>query len=90
MGGEEPTIDHFKGLMAEIVEKQCFLNAELLESGLLSDEALLVHVVIEQPGISDIVKGSLDTMRRCLQLKKRKMIQVDPGVYSEEMVQNLT
>jgi hypothetical protein len=68
LGEEEATIDHFKDLMNSIVETPMFVNAEMLEADLLSPTALIMHSVISQPGISDIVSGSMGTMERCLDL----------------------
>lgn len=88
--GEEPTMEHFKGIMNELVEKPMFINSDLLEAGLLAENALIVHSVVNQPGISEIITGSMQTMKRCLDLGQRKVMQVDPGLYEESMITSAT
>jgi hypothetical protein len=51
---EEATIEHFKDLVTELVEKPMFINADLISGNLLSPNASLLHLVIKQPGIYEM------------------------------------
>lgn len=44
-------MDHFRSLMERLIEKPMFINSELQENKLLTDDATIFHLGFEQLGI---------------------------------------
>ena len=52
---EEATIEHFKDLVFQIIEKPMFLNSELIANqNVLADSTAFVHILFKQKGIFEM------------------------------------
>jgi len=61
---EEATMDHFRSLMEWLIEKPMFINSELQENKLLTEDATIFHLGFEQDGIKQVMDASMMQMRR--------------------------
>lgn len=75
-------MDHFRSVMERLIEKPMFINSELQENKLLTDDATIFHLGFEQLGIKDVMDATLAQMRRVF--KSWKFVLVNPGAWDEE------
>ena len=75
-------MDHFRSLMERLIEKPMFINSELQENKLLTDDATIFHLGFEQLGIKQVMDASMMQMRRVF--KSRKYVLINPGAWDEE------
>ena len=61
--GEERSLDHFKSIMAEILQQPLFINSEILKEGLMcldnsveGNQATIFHSLLRQKGIFSILE----------------------------------
>ncbi|CAI2376670.1 unnamed protein product [Moneuplotes crassus] len=98
--GEENSLDHFKDIMAQIIQQPMITNSEILQEELIcadpsasERQATIFHSILRQKGIYSILQGTFMHMERCLEsdLKKHKtsVVQIDPGIYSSEHLSNI-
>lgn len=92
--GEERTVEHFKEIMGEIIEQPLNVNSDILNDELLYPGASIFHSQIRQKGLYSVVYGSFIHMQRCLEQqlasKNVNLCRVDPGIYTDEHIANLS
>ena len=80
--------------MGEIVEQPLMVNSDLISDQLLLPESVVYHSQLKQNGMFKVLYGSFIHMQRCLkdklQNQKISLTRVDPGIYSQEHLDNLT
>jgi hypothetical protein len=90
--GEKRDIDHFKEIMSEIIEQPLLINSELF-NGLMFSRGAILHSMLKQKGLYNVMKNAFIHMEKCLQNKlitnDVEVYKVNSGVYSQEHIDNL-
>jgi NADP-dependent 3-hydroxy acid dehydrogenase YdfG len=90
--GEKRSLEHFKSIMAEIIEQPLLVNADMLD-GLVQPRSTILHSVLKQRGLYNVVLGAFVHMERCIEDRmvetNTEVFKVNPGIYSDEHIDNL-
>ena len=58
--GEERSLDHFKSIMGEIIQQPLFINAEVLQEGIVHTQGTIFHSLLRQKGIFTVLQVKIN------------------------------